>query len=289
MSLKVALLGLGIMGSGMARQLLAHGLEPTVWNRDLSKTAALREAGARVADTPADAVRGADVAIAMLANDVASRSVWIDGGALAAIKPNSIVIESSTLTINWSRELAATARARALDFLDAPVTGSKSQAQSGSLRFLVGGDTEVLNRARRVLEAMGSVIHVGPQGSGTLLKLINNFVCGVQVASFAEALAMIERSGLDVSQAVEVLTAGAPGSPLIKTVAQRMVERAYEPNFFVPLMAKDLAYAAEAFSAAGIGSALADAAQQRYLSAENAGFADKDIAAIVEPMRKHTR
>lgn len=130
------------------------------------------------------------------------------------------------------------------------------------------------------------MIHVGPQGSGTLLKLINNFLCGVQVASFAEALAMIERSNLDVSQAVEVLTAGAPGSPLIKTIAQRMLERTYEPNFLVPLMAKDLAYAGEAFSASGVGCALAEAARQRYLDAESAGFGHQDIAAIIESLRK---
>lgn len=286
MNLKVALLGLGIMGSGMARQLLAHGFVPTVWNRDLSKTASLVEAGAQMASSPAEAVRDADIAIAMLASDVASRSVWIDHGALAAMKPNSIVIESSTLTIDWSRELAAAATAHALKILDAPVTGSKSQAHSGTLRFLVGGDAGVLDRARPVLEAMGGMIHVGPQGSGTLLKLINNFLCGVQVASFAEALAMIERSNLDVSQAVEVLTAGAPGSPLIKTIAQRMRERAYEPNFLVPLMAKDLAYAGEAFSASGIGCSLAEAAKQRYLDAETAGFAHQDIAAIIECLRK---
>jgi len=286
MTLKVALLGLGIMGSGMARQLLAHGFVPSVWNRDISKTVALREAGAQVAASPAEAVREADVAIAMVASDVASRSIWLDSGALAAMKPDSIVIESSTLTIDWSRELAAAATAHALEILDAPVTGSKSQAQSGSLRFLVGGDAGVLARARPVLEAMGSLIHVGPQGSGTLLKLINNFVCGVQVASFAEALAMIERSGLEVNQAVEVLTAGAPGSPLVKTVAQRMLERAYEPHFLVPLMAKDLAYAGEAFRAAGIASALGEAARDRYLVAASAGFGQKDISAIVEPLRK---
>ncbi|HEY6924392.1 MAG TPA: NAD(P)-dependent oxidoreductase [Steroidobacteraceae bacterium] len=286
MTLKVVLLGLGIMGSGMARQLLAHGFVPTVWNRDSSKTAALREAGAQVATSAAQAVREADVAVAMLASDIASRNVWIDSGALAGMKPDAIVIESSTLTVDWSRELAVAATAHALRFLDAPVTGSKLQAHSGSLRFLVGGDAGVLARARPVVEAMGSFIHVGPQGSGTLLKLINNFVCGVQVASFAEALAMIERSGFDVKQAVEVLTAGAPGSPLIKTVAQRMLERAYEPQFLAPLMAKDLAYAGEAFSAAGLTSALAEAARERYLAATNAGLGQKDISAIVEPLRK---
>ncbi len=286
MTLKVALLGLGIMGSGMARQLLAHGFVPTVWNRDLGKAAALREAGAQVATSPAQAVREADVAIAMVASDIASRGVWIDSGALAAMKPDSIIIESSTLTIDWSRELAAAATAHSLKILDAPVTGSKSQAHSGSLRFLVGGDAEVLARARPVIEAMGGCIHVGPQGSGTLLKLINNFVCGVQVASFAEALAMIERSGFEVNQAVEVLTAGAPGSPLVKTVAQRMLERAYEPHFLVPLMAKDLAYAGEAFHAAGIKSALGEAARDRYLAAASAGFGQQDISAIVETLRK---
>jgi 3-hydroxyisobutyrate dehydrogenase len=286
--MKVSVLGLGIMGAGMASQLVAKGFEVTVWNRDPVKTARLAGMGARVAATPAGAASNADLVIAMLAEDQASRSVWSGPrGALAAMRRDAIAIESSTLTIEWVRELAADAQARGVGFLDAPVTGSKAQAESGMLSFLVGGPAALLERARPVLAAMaGSIAHLGPTGSGATMKLINNFLCGVQVASLAEAMAMAERSGLDVRQAAAVLSAGSPGSPLVKIVAQRMLDRAYEPNFFVPLMAKDLAYARQAFARAGLELRSAEIAREAFLAAERAGFGEKDIASIIELLRR---
>jgi 3-hydroxyisobutyrate dehydrogenase len=259
-----------------------------VWNRDPVKTARLAAMGARVAATPAVAASDADLVIAMLAEDHASRSVWSGpGGALAAMRRDAIAIESSTLTIEWVRELAAAAQARGVGFLDAPVTGSKAQAESGTLSFLVGGPADLLERARPVLVAMsGSIAHLGPAGSGATMKLINNFLCGVQVASLAEAMAMVERSGLDARQAAAVLGAGSPGSPLVKIVAQRMLDRAYEPNFFVPLMAKDLAYARQAFARAGLELRSAEIAREPFLAAERAGFGEKDIASIIELLRR---
>jgi 3-hydroxyisobutyrate dehydrogenase len=272
----------------MARQLAAKKFDVTVWNRDGAKTAALVSAGARAASTPAVAAAGADVVLAMLANDEASRAVWLGGeGALAAMRKESVAIESSTLTVEWIRELATAAQAHGVAFLDAPVTGSKVQAESGALSFLVGGPAEVLERVRPVLAAMsGNVAHLGPTGSGAMMKLINNFLCGVQVASLAEAIAMAERSGLDARQAAAVLSGGSPGSPLVKMVSQRMLDRAYEPNFFIPLMAKDLSYARQAFARAGIELASADAARARYVDADRAGMGQKDIAAIVDLLRR---
>ena len=286
--MKVAVLGLGIMGAGMARQLVAKGFEVAVWNRDSSKAVPLGAIGARVAVTPAEAARNADLVLAMLSNDEASRAVWLDaGGALAAMRVDTIAIESSTLTVDWIRELAAAAQARGVGFLDAPVTGSKAQAEGGALSFLVGGPVELLERARPALAAMsGSIVHLGPSGSGATMKLINNFLCGVQVASLAEAIAMAERSGLDARQAAALLSAGSPGSPLVKMVAQRMLDRAYTPNFFVPLMAKDLSYARQAFARLGIELASATVARERFVAAERAGFGDQDIASIVELLRR---
>jgi 3-hydroxyisobutyrate dehydrogenase len=285
--MKVAVLGLGIMGAGMARQLVAKGFDVTVWNRDVAKTAALAMVGARVAGSPAQAVAGADIVIAMLANDDASRNVWLgDQGALAAMRPDAVAIESSTLTVEWIRELAAAANQRGIAFLDAPVTGSKAQAETGALSFLVGGAAAVLERVQPALAAMGkSITHLGPTGSGATMKLINNFLCGVQVASLAEAMAMAERSGLDARQAAGVLSAGSPGSPLVKMIAQRMLDRAYEPNFYIPLMAKDLSYARRTFARAGIELPSADAARARFIDAERAGMGGQDIAAIVELLR----
>lgn len=286
-TMKVAVLGLGIMGSGMAKQLLAAGFEVAVWNRSADKAGPLADAGARVESTPGDAAKGADVVVAMLADDTVSHAVWTgEDGAFAAMGEGAIAIDSSTLTGGWVAELAALAEARGIRFLEAPVTGSRDQAAQGALRFLVGGDGEVLAAARSVFEAMGSaVVHLGPVGSGATVKLANNFLCGVQAASLAEAVALFEKQGLDVEQAMSILTDGAPASPLLKAVSRRMLDRAYDPHFLVPLMGKDLGYAGQALAEVGIVSAIAAAARQRFLEAEDAGYGNKDIASIVEPLR----
>jgi 3-hydroxyisobutyrate dehydrogenase len=285
--MKVAVLGLGIMGAGMARQLFARGFDVTVWNRSAEKAEPLGAAGARIAATPADAARGVDVVHAMLADDDASRTVWMgEHGALGAMRADAIAIESGTLSVEWMRELAAAAATRGVGFLDAPVTGSKAQAESGSLSFLVGGPPDVLERARPMLSAMGgNIVHLGPHGNGAMMKLINNFMCGVQVASLAESIGMAARSGLDVGLAANVLASGSPGSPLVKNISQRMVKRDYSPNFFVKLMAKDLGYARAAFARAGIDLASADVARERFLEGMRAGLGDRDIASIVELLR----
>jgi len=283
---KVAVLGLGIMGGGMAGQLLAKGFDVTVWNRDPAKARPLGEAGATVAASPAEAARGAAFVIAMLAHDDASRAVWLgEDGALAAMDAGAVAIECSTLSVEWAKTLASAAADRAIGFIDAPVTGTKPQAAGGTLRFFAGGDADTIAKAEPVLLAMGTeVIRLGPVGSGALLKLINNFLCGVQVASLAEAITMVERSGLDVSQSMGVLTAGAPGSPLVKMLAARMTERDYAPNFLPALMAKDLRYAASTFAEQGIELASADVARARFEAAAEQ-FGDKDMAVVAEVIR----
>ncbi|WP_063976143.1 NAD(P)-dependent oxidoreductase [Sphingobium yanoikuyae] len=286
--MKIAILGLGIMGGGMARQLLAAGFDLTMWNRSAGKAEALRAAGGRVAATPADAVQHADIVIAMLANDDVSKTVWTgEDGALAAMKAGAIAIESSTLTGDWVFDLARQAVARGVRFLEAPVTGSRDQAAQGTLRFLVGGDAEAIELARPAFDAMGgALVHLGPVGSAATVKLANNYLCGVQAASLAEAIALFEKHGLDIEQAVSILFDGAPASPMVKGVGRRMLDRDYAPHFVVPLMAKDLGYAAQALADVGIVSAIAQAARQRFIDADLVGEGDRDIAAIVEPLRK---
>jgi 3-hydroxyisobutyrate dehydrogenase len=284
----IAFLGLGIMGSGMTRRLLANGFAVTVFNRTLEKSKALAENGARVAKSPREAASGAGVIISMVADDDASRGMWLgESGALADAARGTVCIESSTVTVEWVRELAAAAAAKQCEFLDAPVTGSKSHAASGELNFLVGGDQNTLEKVRPVFAAMGkTVLPVGPIGSGALLKLINNFVCGVEVAALAEAMAMIERSGLDRAKALEVLTNGAPGSPLVKTVATRMTTPDYTPNFLLRLVTKDLSYAIKEAGKLSIDLPMALAAREEFQRAITAGHGDKDLAAVVEPLRK---
>src|SRR6187401_3787768 len=146
---RVALLGLGLMGTGMARRLLGAGYPLTVHNRNPARATPLAEAGARVATSPRDAATAADVIISMVADDVASRNLWLgEGGALAGAAPGTVCIECSTVTVGWVIELAAAAREHGCEFIDAPVTGSRLQAAAGELNLLVGGAAETLERIR---------------------------------------------------------------------------------------------------------------------------------------------
>src|SRR4029453_9241606 len=237
---RVALMGLGLMGSGMARRLLGAGFPLAGWNRNPERAKALAAEGAHVAAPPRDSAARADVALSRVADDAASRAVWLgDDGALAGATRGAVLVECSTLTVGWIGQLFREVAARGCELLDAPVTGSKPHAASGELVFLGGGPRPPPEPAGPALAAMSrAILHVGASGRGALLKLVNNFMCGVQAASLAEALALIERSGLDRAKSLELLTTGAPGSPLVKTVAARMTARDYTPNFLLRLMAK---------------------------------------------------
>jgi 3-hydroxyisobutyrate dehydrogenase len=283
----VALLGLGTMGAGMAANLLKAGFPLTVYNRSRAKAEVFAAQGARVAHTPADAARGAGVVLSMLADDAASREVWLgNDGALAAAEKGAVLVECSTVSPGWIAELAEAADARRLNFLDAPVTGSRLQAAAGQLTFLVGGSEEAHALAAPVLEAMSKeIVHLGPTGSGAKMKLVNNFLCGVQAASLAEGIAWLERSGLDRDQAIELLKRGAPGSPLLASLSARMTSRDYAVNFHLKLMAKDLLYAAEAAAASGVDLTTAANARRLFERAIASGLGDEDMAAVVEPLR----
>lgn len=285
--MKIGFLGLGLMGAGMAGQLLAKGHDLAVWNRNRARLAPFGAGAARIAESPADAARGADIVFAMLADDAASRAVWLGtDGALAAMARGAVAVECSTLTVDWVRALAEAAAGRGLDFADAPVTGSRAQAEAGQLRFLAGGAPETIDRLRPVLLAMGSeVVAMGPAGSGALVKLINNFLCGVQGAALAEALVMAERGGLDVAQAAQVLNGGAPGSPFQVMLSQRMLARDYRPNFTARMMAKDLGYAVAQLAEAGIDPATGNAARKRFLAASADDLGD-DVAQVIESVRQ---
>lgn len=284
---RVALLGLGLMGSGMARRLLGAGFRLSVYNRTVEKAASLVADGARLAQSSRDAVEAAEFVVSMVADDNASRALWLgDDGALEGMKPGALLIESSTVTPSWVAELAAAAHAKGSEMLDAPVTGSRTHAAAGELTFLVGGSDAALERARPVLVAMSkSVIHVGPVGSGALLKLINNFVCGVQAAALAEALVMIEKGGLDRDTATHVLANGAPGSPLVKGLLPRMMGRDYAPNFHLALMRKDLEYSLNAAEGVGVPLSMARAALDAFDRAIASGLGQQDFSAVIEPLR----
>lgn len=284
----IAICGLGTMGGGMAGKLLSARYPTWVYNRSREKAESLKANGAMVADSPRAAAQNADIVISMVADDNASRSIWLDeSGALADVKPGALLIECSTLTVEWVKEVADAARQRQCDFVDAPVTGSKPQAAAGELLFLAGGSESAVERARPVLSAMGrGVVHVGGTGSGSLLKLVNNFLCAVQAASMAEALAWMESSGINIAQAVKVLGEGAPGSAIIRRTAERAAQNDFTPFFSLRLMIKDLMYAIREGSRSGVELQTATAALQRFRQAEEKGFGEEDFAAVTRTVSR---
>jgi 3-hydroxyisobutyrate dehydrogenase len=284
---KVALIGLGIMGSGMAGRLAPH-CELAVYNRRREAADPFRSQGVRIAESPRDAATGAEMVLSMVADDQASHSVWLgDSGALAGVAPGTPLIECSTVSPDWITELADAAAKRDCQLLDAPVTGTKPHAAAGQLLFLVGGDASVLDSVRPILSLMGrAVMHLGPVGSGARMKLINNFVCAVQTASLAEGLVLAERCGVKPEIASEVLSNGAPGSPLVKTLAGRMLAGNYEPNFLLRLMQKDVSYAVALAAKSGLALNTAAAAGDLFQQAIENGLSEKDFSAVVESVRK---
>ncbi len=270
------------MGSGMANRLLSANFPLTVYNRNREKCAPFADAGALIASSPREATSGSKIILSMVGDDAASRDIWLgDNGALQGASSGSILIECSTLSENWIHELASKATELGCQFLDAPVTGTKPHAASGELVFLVGGAKESLDAARPVFSVLGrDVLHLGPVGSGAVMKLINNFMCGVQAASFAEALAMIAAGGLDRATAVSVLTGGAPGSGIVKRVADRAASNDFTPNFALRWMAKDLSYAVRNAADKGIPLQTAAAALSVFQQAIAEGHGDEDFSAV---------
>ena len=284
----VAVLGLGTMGHGMAANLLKAGFSVTVWNRTQAKAEPLAHLGATVARSPAHAAENATIVVAMLSDDAASRAAWLgQDGALAAMPPQSIAVECSTLSPDWIRELHAAVTERGLRMAEAPVTGSRTQAEAGQLNFLVGADEDTLATLSPVLQCMSKeILHLGPVGSGAQLKLINNFLCAVQVASFAEALTWMEQTGLRLDTALEFLKRGAPGSGILSAMSDRMTRRTYEVNFLLRLMAKDQRYARAAAAQLGVDVSMASPALELFRQAEEQGLGEKDMSAVVEVVRR---
>lgn len=280
--MKITILGLGAMGARMAARLLAAGHAVTVWNRSPGSAAALATQGSIIAETPRAAVAGAEIAIAMLRDDEASRRVWLapDDGALAGLAPGAIAIESSTLTIGWVGELSAAMAARGAAFLDAPVAGSRPQAEAGQLIHLVGGEAAVLERARPVLATLGGAIHhAGAAGQGALLKLAVNTLFAVQVAAMAELVALLRQASPDAARLIELLGATPVCSPAAKGAAASMLASGFAPMFPVELVEKDLGYFE---AAAGFAAPVAQATRGQYQAAMAAGLGQQHLTAVAK-------
>ena len=281
----VAFIGLGRMGHGMAGRYLDAGFTLAIWNRSKSKASDLIARGARWATSPADAADGADAVVTMVADDAASRAVWLGkDGVTGTAKAGTLAIECSTVSYGHALDLARELRGRGLIYIDSPVTGLPDAAAAGKLTMLVGAELAELDSARPYLAPLSTTIrHFGAVGSGTVYKLINNLMGAIQIAGLAEGLAIAEQAGLDMKLVLETIETGVAASPQVIRHSKRMVARDFGgASFAAALRHKDAVYAvALAESLLSSAPLMGRAAVQAYDRAR-AYAPDEDEGKMIE-------
>ena len=289
---RVAFLGLGIMGEPMARNLVEAGFEVTVWNRSPTKAMNFAAAhGAQHAPSPAAAAERSDVTITMVPDSAEVKDVLFgERGAAEGMRRGSLAIDMSTIAPSATLEVAERLREKGAHFLDAPVTGSRPRAEDGTLTIMAGGDAADFERARPVLEAMGKlVVHVGPQGHGTVVKLLNNTTAAVNALAVAEALVAAREAGVDTDALRQVMSAGSGGSAMLDLKAGPMLEHDFTPLFKLAHMLKDVRHCLSEAERLGARMQLGRTAEADYSRADRKGLGEQDFAAVVEVVEEASR
>jgi 3-hydroxyisobutyrate dehydrogenase-like beta-hydroxyacid dehydrogenase len=243
---RIGFLGIGLMGAPQARNVLKAGYALTAWNRSRAKADALVADGASVAETPAGAVRDADIVVVMLENGPIVADVLFAQGAAAAMRPGTLVIDMSSIKPFEAQDHAARLAATGIRHVDAPVSGGTVGAIDGTLAIMAGGEAADYERAVPVLRTMGRPVHVGPAGSGQLAKLANQIIVGVTIGAVAEALLLAKRGGADPARVREALRGGFAESRILELHGQRMVDRDFATKGRSVTHLKDLDNAIEA-------------------------------------------
>ena len=289
--MRVAVIGVGRMGSAMAARVAAAGHDVVVWNRSEARAREVADkTGARVAASAREAAEGAEVCLVSLADDAAIRDVYGDetDGLVAGLGADSVVCDMSTVAPQTARDAGAAVAAVGARFLDTPVSGSVPMVEAGVLTVLVGGDGAGLERARPVLETFAAkVFHLGDVGAGATMKLVVNSVVAVLNAALGEALVLAEKAGIDPERAYDVLQASAAGAPYVTYKRAAFLDPENSPvAFTLALVAKDQGLIEQLASEVDTTMALGDAARRLVADAVQAGLGERDMAAIAEHIRR---
>lgn len=289
---KVGLIGLGLMGRPMGLNLLKAGYSLTVWNRTATRAESLVAAGAKLAQSPREVAAASDVLITIVSDPPALEEVLWGGsaagsgkssGALEALRPGSLYIDSSTVSPVLARKIAAACSQRQVDFLDAPVTGGTWGAEKGELVFMVGGDAKVIEEAEPILSVLGKRwFHLGPSGAGQTIKLAMNLILALQVDALAEALALVTAAGLQGEKLVQVLQSSMGRSGLLDIKAPLLLKGEYAPSFPIRLMQKDVGLALDLAKEVGVVLPAGAAAYTTYSAVKDAAKEDLDYAAVMK-------
>ncbi len=285
---KIAYLGLGTMGSGMASNLLKAGYQLTVWNRSAEKCKPFARKGARVADTPADAARDVDLVMYILSNDEAVEDVVLGAnGILRGIQEGQIAIDMSTVLPETSlRELEAYAK-RGVDFLDAPVFGSKQESAEAKLWIMAAGNKAIFEKVKPVLTKLGQTVHYfGKNGNATAMKLVGNLIVALELEALSEGLVLARKAGLDLSTVMEVVKVADFHSPLLVSNGQNILKRDFSTSFALKLMLKD-AGLIEKF-AGSLRSPIPGlrVVEKNLKSAVALGFEKENASAVIKALEK---
>ncbi len=287
----VGFVGLGIMGAPMAQNLLNAGFQVTVWNRSPQRMEPLVEAGARAAASPAEVSAASEVTISCVTNSADVEQVALGpGGVAEGATPGSVYIDCSTISPETARHVASTLSGQGIAMLDAPVSGGDVGAKAGTLAIMVGGEAATFERCLPVLQAMGkTIVHVGPNGAGQVIKLCNQVAGGLNLLAAAEAVNLARRSGVDPEKMLEVVGAGAAASWMLTNLAPRAVKGDYAPGFMVDLMQKDLRLVLDAANESHTplpGTALVS---QLFQSIQAEGRGGDGTQALVDAIAKLAR
>lgn len=284
--MRVAFLGLGIMGSRMAANLVGAGFDVTVWNRTAAtaQTFGAQHPQVRVAATPADAAESSDLIVTMVVDGAQVRSVLLGpDGAVGGASPGTLVVDCSTIGPSAAREIGRELASRGLELLDAPVTGSSPRAEDGTLTIMVGGSDEAFEKAKPVLGAMGElIVHAGPLGHGQIVKVINNAVAATNAAVVGEALLVGARAGVDLDALTEVMRAGSGASMMLTLKGPAMREHDYTTLFKLEHMLKDVRLCLEEGQTVGAPFQFAALTREILTAASGRGLGDQDFAALIE-------
>ncbi|MBL8879500.1 MAG: NAD(P)-dependent oxidoreductase [Phycisphaerales bacterium] len=282
-------IGLGIMGAPMAGHLLAAGHRLEVHTRTKSKAVALLDQGATWCGTPADVAAGAEVVFTMVTDTPDVEQVLFGGGGIVtAARSGLIIVDTSTISPQATRDFSARLAQHGVALLDAPVTGGDIGARNATLTIMVGGDTAAFEQARPVLELMGKkIVHVGASGAGQMLKACNQILCALNILGVSEALALAESSGIALETVIDVLGGGAGGSWALANYGPRIARGDYAPGFMIRLQQKDLRIVQEAAQAAAIALPGTALAQQLFRAVESlTGGGDLGTQAMMKAVRQ---
>jgi 3-hydroxyisobutyrate dehydrogenase-like beta-hydroxyacid dehydrogenase len=287
--MQVGFAGLGAMGSRMVRTLAEAGHELTVYNRTRAKTEPFQMEGFPVADSPRELAAGADVVAVMVTDDDALASL-LDGpdGLPSGIGDGNVLINHSTVSRAAATAAQEEVTERGATFVDAPVSGTLPQAESGSLSVLVGSDDETLERVSPLLDALGTVTHCGPIGAGTDMKLAVNLLLGAVNQGLSEALTFATAHGIDATEFLDVVAGGSLNSPYVEVKGASIAAREFEPLFTLDLLHKDLSLVLEAGGAVPVPLPLTAAARETAAAGRALGHGSEDMSAVVTYFEQFT-